>query len=268
MIVKESALKVELCIILLLFFLLNPFSRIAFGEEPGRKDVVALYRKLVEVLKDEQSANKKWIDWQKEKAQINQEILKLKLKAQYLRFRQKQLDEYIATVKKRIQDLEEKKAESEKFKVELEPYLYEVVAKLKDFIHSDLPFFQNEREDRISFLEDTLADYELSVSEKLRRVLQAIIVEAQYGRTCDVTDELITLSNGEEPVYVRQVRIGRVGLFYITPDSKNCGFYDLNSRAWKHVPDYTKRNVLMAADIIEGKKRAKWIDLPLQGRKQ
>ncbi len=267
---SKAVFITELCIILLLLCLFpsGRFSEIAFCEKPSEGDAVNLYKELVRTLQDEQSASKEWMTWQEEKARINQELLKLKLKEHYLKFRRKQLDGYIATVKKRIQELERKKAESETFKDKLEPYLYEVVARLKDFVRSDLPFFQGEREDRISFLESTLADYELSVSEKLRRVLQAVIVEAQYGKTCDVTDELISLPDEKEPVYVRRVRIGRVGLFYITPDSRECGFYDLNVRSWKRVSDYTKRNVLTAADIIEGKKRARWVELPLKGRKQ
>lgn len=257
---EEKALRLKIKLLSVCSLLTVLMTTSLCKPEDGKPS--QLYQDFVKTLKAEQAANEKWLKWQKEKSQLNEEILRLKLKIRYLQFKNKQLDNYINTVSDKINVLEQNKKEYETLKMQLEPYLNEVVEKLEAFIKEDLPFFAQERTERIAFIRSTLNDYELSLSEKTRRILQAVIVEAKYGNTSDVTDQFLQLKEGTEPFYVRTLRIGRIGLFYLTPDSSACGMYDRSSKSWKPVSDHIKHNVQRAADIVEGKKRAKWIELP------
>ncbi len=60
-------------------------------------------------------------------------------------------------------------------------------------IDGDQPFLTEERRRRVDTLDTLLADPGVTVSEKFRKTMEALMVEAEYGRTIEVYQDTITV---------------------------------------------------------------------------
>lgn len=122
---------------------------------------------------------------------------------------------------------------------EIMPLMLRMVDTLEEFIKLDVPFLPEERAERITKLREELGNAESSVAEKYRRVLEAYQVEAEYGRTLETYRG--DLQFGEVIRAVDFLRVGRVGLYYVTLDDGQAGFWNTRARQWQSVGgDYLK----------------------------
>ena len=145
--------------------------------------------------------------------------------------------------------------------MELEPYLVQVSERLRQEVDEDLPFLPQERKNRLAFIDQSLTEYGVDLSERLRRVLEALTVEASYGTSVHVTDREIEVQ--ETPTMVETVRIGRVGLFYVTPDGNSAGIWDAQEKTWKPLARETAAELKKTVDIIQGRRAAELVRLPV-----
>jgi hypothetical protein len=118
---------------------------------------------------------------------------------------------------------------------EIVPLMLRMVKSLDEFVGLDLPFLPEERHNRIKQLEALMDRADVSVGEKYRRVLEAYQIEMDYSRTIEATRG--ELHSGDQPRTVDFLRIGRVGLYYLTLDRKEAGFWNNSSGAWEVLPD-------------------------------
>lgn len=125
-----------------------------------------------------------------------------------------------------IASLEAQIGQLEQTAASLEPLLERMYRELDAFVDADAPFLAAERGDRLARLEGLLAG-EGNVSEKLRRMLEAIQIELEYGRTLGTYSGV--LDDGRPAEFVH---VGRVALFYRTVDGSETGYWDLTSRSW------------------------------------
>ena len=88
----------------------------------------------------------------------------------------------------------------------LEPYLDEVIERLAGFIEQDLDFLTEERNMRLQFISDSVNDYHITMSEKLNRVLEALTVETEYGRSVEVIPETLEIEFLQNLVFVIGIR--------------------------------------------------------------
>ena len=73
---------------------------------------------------------------------------------------------------------------------------------------------------------------DVSLAEKYRRVLEAYQVETEYGRTIEAYQDEIVLEDATRTVNF--LRIGRVGLYYLTLDGKEAGVWE---QGWHTLDD-------------------------------
>jgi len=106
--------------------------------------------------------------WQAEQTAMNEEIRQLKSESIWLTFQEKKYSRYVNATQAKVAELERAKLELEQIESGLEPYLFDLVDRLKAFVDTDLPFLREERAKRLAFLQQSLDDHTLSVSEKLR----------------------------------------------------------------------------------------------------
>jgi hypothetical protein len=199
--------------------------------------------------------------WSAEKEAIIGELLDLKTRLEWNRFQNRKYRAYVDQKAEEVSDLETQEQKLARMRMELEPYLADVVAELKDRIASDAPFLIEERSRRVAFLEKSLVDPDLNLGERLRRVLEALQVEAGYGNSVETEERELELDG--EPTLVNLARIGRVGLFYTTNDRKHAGRWDRASKSWQPVSDDYLPDILRTMEIIQQKRAAKLVDLPL-----
>ena len=71
---------------------------------------------------------------------------------------------------------------------------------------------------------------DVSVAEKFRKVMEAYQIEMDYGTPSNGTASHSTLEDGSTRDY-NMLRIGRIGLYFQSDDTKITGRWDNGSRA-------------------------------------
>lgn len=144
---------------------------------------------------------------------------------------------------------------------QLEPYLNEVVRRLRNFVQADLPFLPEERSKRLASLEQVMADYHLNPAEKLRRILEALQVEAGYGRSTGIEQRFLDLHG--KPTKVHLLRLGRVALYYLTPDGQQGGRYDRKTGRWEALSGDSVAEVKAALQMVDKTRTMQLVNLPV-----
>ena len=106
------------------------------------------------------------------------------------------------------------------------------------------------------------SDHKIDDEEKFRKVIEAYQKEADYGKTIENYPGYITLNNNQ--VAVDFFRLGRLGLFYRTPDGNETGFWNLESNNWLHEGSSLDTNIKAALDISNRQSPPNFITLPLK----
>jgi hypothetical protein len=114
------------------------------------------------------------------------------------------------------------------------PLMAQMVKSLGQFVELDLPFLLKERRKRVTFLETLLERSDVTVAEKLRRVLEAYEIENDYGRTIETYKDSLELDGASREVDF--LRIGRIALLYQSVDGKVYGMWDREKKAWVSLP--------------------------------
>jgi hypothetical protein len=168
-----------------------------------------------------------------------------------------QIEQQLRSQQAEIATLEQEIAALDATALDVQPLLQRMFAELEQFVGADVPFFQDERTQRIERLRELMARVDASASEKFRRLVEAYQIEMEYGRT--MTAYKGTLSDGREAEFVR---LGRVSLLYRTVDGAESGYWDNQQRTW--VPDEDSASAIEEAlAIAKEEKAADLITVPV-----
>jgi len=243
--------------ILLLSIILLCFFSNAYAEVTPS----ALQKSMEKTLEAGQKSQKQADSWAGERTGILNKIREQKNMKLWLAHQQEKYKIYIKKQEKTISDLENRKKDVEKIKMNLEPFLDDIWVRLEKFIENDMPFLAEERKKRLTFLKDSLDDYHLDISEKTKRAFEALQVEAGYGTSIEKTEESIEINN--RPVRVELFRLGRAAIFYLTPDKKQAGRFNRETDKWEPLPDMYVREIRRAVEIAEKKRTPLLLNLPV-----
>ena len=128
-------------------------------------------------------------------------------------------------------------------------------------IDDSLPFLMTERCQRLEKLNNLLATPKVSISEKYRKVMEALLVEAEYGFTIEARQETIEIAGQKRLVNI--FRLGRLSLFYQSLDRKECGFYNVAEKLWQPLKAKYNHDIHCALAIAAKQQPAEIISLPL-----
>ena len=244
-------------ILILLHFL---FALIVVQEGRGT-DLDWIQKKVESTIDLRQETQKKEDTWAKKKAELIAKYRSLKKNRDYLIKVRNRTEKLLRAKKAKIEEIKRRMKESARIREELQLYLESVLTQLKDLIGRGLPFLLKERRERISSIEETLSDPEKGAAEKYRRVMEALQIEAEYGRTVEAYQETIDL-NGQK-VLVDILRVGRLSLFFQTPDGKLVGQYDRIKERWSLLPSKYCREIEKAIEIARRERTVELTRLPL-----
>jgi hypothetical protein len=244
-------------IVLIAVVLLLIVQPAAFGKAKPKK----VQEKMAGAIEREAQAQKKADDWSVSKEDLINEIRDLKTRVTWLQYQRQKHETYVQGLKDNIAQLEAKKLEARKVREQLEPYLEEVVDRLEKFIVADLPFLSEERQQRLMFLRNTMNDYHLSLGEKLRRVFEALQVEATYGKM--VTASEATLDIGGSETQVTILRLGRVAMFYQSLNGEKIGRWNREAKKWEPLSKDFERDIRRALEMARRERSVQLIQLPL-----
>ncbi|MBF2755694.1 MAG: DUF3450 domain-containing protein [Gammaproteobacteria bacterium AqS3] len=150
---------------------------------------------------------------------------------------------------------------------QITPLMDKMINALEQFINLDLPFHEDERAGRIEFVRNALANPQVSASEKLRQVLSAYTVEAEYGRKIDTYRQKIEMPDGVERE-VDILRVGRVSLMYLTTDEGAAGYYNRASKRWEELPDSMRNDIRKGLRIAKKQAAVDLMMIPVDAAKE
>ncbi|SEK63711.1 DUF3450 domain-containing protein [Halomonas daqiaonensis] len=136
-----------------------------------------------------------------------------------------------------------------------------LISRLQAWVSRDLPFLKEERLARAGSLEAGLADLEASAAEHLDRILAAWRTELDYGRELDAWRG--TLNDGDARREVDFLRLGRVGLYYLTPDGRRGGVWRADADRWEALDEAGRMELRHGLRIARDQRAPELLTLPI-----
>lgn len=125
------------------------------------------------------------------------------------------------------------------------PLINKMVDSLEKFINIDTPFLKNERMARIERIKTVLTRADVTVAEKYRVVLEAYLIENEYGKT--IESYLGSLDEKQ----VEFFRFGRVALFALTLDRSKAFRYDDTKSSFVPLEDSNTNELIKAIKVAK-----------------
>ena len=172
-----------------------------------------------------------------------------------------QLQVLVSTQRVELADYERKFDEIEVTKRRILPLIVRMIDVLEEFVDIDIPYLERERTQRIAALRELMQRPEVPTSEKYRRVSEAYQIELEYGHTIEAYEGEVDF--GGETRTVAFLRFGRLGLYYMTLDGVEIGYWDNGADEWRELGDEYRQPLDRAIRIARKQLPPDLIRLPV-----
>ncbi len=172
-----------------------------------------------------------------------------------------QMEKQISNQGLEMQDLSESIDNVTVIERQITPLMLRMIDALKQFVELDVPFLLEERQDRVTNLEELMDVSDVAVSEKFRSVIEAYQTENEYGRTIETYKGELSIEG--EVREVEFLKIGRVGLYYQTMDGEHSGIYDQVSGDFVTLDDKYRSQILQGLRIAKRQAAPDLLRLPV-----
>ncbi|MBW2087625.1 MAG: DUF3450 domain-containing protein [Deltaproteobacteria bacterium] len=199
--------------------------------------------------------------WAEKRIRLQDEYEKLEDEIERMTAANQELKKSVAARHASIAALEQKITKIERITNEVRPFLEQTYDRLARFLKEDVPFLRHERNRRIVTLRRVLDDSGVSVSEKFRKVMEAIFIEAEYGNTVEVYQERICIDG--KNIQADIFRLGRISLFFQSLDRKTAGYYDPVVLSWRKLPNRYNREINAAMEMGAKRRPVDLLNLPI-----
>lgn len=179
-----------------------------------------------------------------------------------LRVYNAQLEKQIANQLKEMQSINDSIEKVTVIERQIVPLMLSMIDGLKQFVELDVPFLQDERQERIANLDSLMERADVSVAEKFRKVLEAYQIENEYGRTIEAYRGNLDVGGSQREVDF--LRIGRVSLMYQTDDAKFSGIWNKDSQQWEPLTDQYRSAIRDGLRIARKEVAPNLLKLPVE----
>tara|TARA_Y100000385_G_scaffold291337_1_gene368709 strand:- start:3302 stop:4048 length:747 start_codon:yes stop_codon:yes gene_type:complete len=163
--------------------------------------------------------------------------------------------EEIASIKDQLDSLDS-------INIDILPLLKRMVDSLSKFISLDIPFLIDERTQRLIDLDALILRADITTAEKFRKIFEAYQIEAKFGKTIEVYQGFLQIEGNEKAV--DYFRLGRLGLFYRTPNGSETGYWNSIDKNWVNVGSSLDDEIKAALDIGNRQAPPNFISLPIK----
>ncbi len=132
---------------------------------------------------------------------------------------------------------------------------------LQQFVALDAPFLEQERQLRIQGLQEMMDRSDVDLAEKYRRLIEAYMIETDYGRT--IESYTGTMQVDDKKNTVDFLRFGRLGLYYLTLDGDQAGYWMRKEKRWETLPDSYRSSILQGLRIAKKQAAPDLLRLPV-----
>ncbi len=137
------------------------------------------------------------------------------------------------------------------------------IAVLESLIAADLPFLLDQRRARVDELRRALDDSPLESAGQAERLLGAWRQELAYGREIDSWRGLLV---GDDRREVDYLRLGRVGLYFLTPDGREGGVWSREESRWEALEGSALAELRKGIAIARERRAPELLALPVSIR--
>jgi hypothetical protein len=141
------------------------------------------------------------------------------------------------------------------------PLMLRMVSALEQFVALDIPFLPRERAERLQFVLEAIDRVDVTVAEKFRQVLEAYLIELEFGRTIEAYTGTVDVDG--QTLEVDFLRVGRIGLYYQTLDGLQSARWDVQSRRWEHLAAADRNPIREAIRVARKLTAPNLLTLPL-----
>lgn len=152
-------------------------------------------------------------------------------RAESLEIYNQQLKRLVASQEEEIVSIQAQTDQIETIETGALPFMIKMTETLEELVNADVPFLRSERLERVEALRSLIDRADVSAGEKYRRIMEAYVVEAEYGHTIEAYRGDLVI--GDEVRSVDFLRFGRVGLYYQTLDGKESGRWNAKAGQWE-----------------------------------
>lgn len=200
-----------------------------------------------ETLAVQQQSQQRADAWQAQRLTLVAQLTTLQQQQQQLQNKKTVLTQRVDAQRQAIEQLTRTINESKRLTDEMLPFLSETWQLLTQQIGHDLPFLQYERQTRLDHLNTALADPQLAVGEKFRRLMETLRVESEYGRDIEVVQQSLLIEGRD--LLMNQLRIGRLALFAQSLDGEQSVIYDMATQSWQPIDRQYNRELGRAIEM-------------------
>lgn len=172
-----------------------------------------------------------------------------------------QMAKLVTSQQRELEDLQQQIDSLDESELAALPMLGDMLQGLELLVEQDLPFFPEEREERLAKLRDTLDRADVSLAEKYRQLLDAYQVEVEYGRVLEAyRGQLRTETSSSDVVFLK---LGRTALYYQSLDGRQSALWDSESQRWKALPESANQGIQQAIQLARKQVVPDLLTLPL-----
>jgi len=243
----RGAIALALCLYSMMLYASDPLPKIIQTHREGNQAEVDVQREI-DALSDRRRALFEEYDT------LSRELNALSSNNAQL---QRRLDDQGQQRQVREQALEE----LTKTRQEIEPLLLDMVGWLEQLAHADLPYRVQERQQAMVALQRDLDRGDLDLGARYERVLGHYSDAMARGREVDV-------DSGPSPDHPEHVvdflKVGRLALYYQSPDGQRGGFWDAEGQQWDRLNKSENVALMRALRIVRQEMPPDLLRLPLQ----
>lgn len=217
---------------------------------------------LAKDLNDQAVSSQKKIDsaTAKTKAML-EEYQQLMLDSDFHETQKNQLLNALEQQRQKKQSLQQQLQQIQQTEKRLAPLLLSMVQALERFILLDVPFHHQKRIDSVLVLRERILDPALTLADRFQLVMEAFQIELDYGYSLEAYRDQIAWQGEQRSVEC--LRIGRLALYFVTPDGNTVGIWNRGEKRWQLLsPDY-RRPILDGIKVAKGLVAPELLPLPL-----
>lgn len=131
------------------------------------------------------------------------------------------------------------------------PVMEKMIDGIEQSVALDIPFLMEERNKRIADLHEIMERSDVTVAEKFRKVMEAYQIENDYGTSVDYYTESLTIDGATRSF--NMLRVGRIGLYFQSDDTKITGLWNNETRQWEidnSARNEVRKGLRMARQLI------------------
>lgn len=216
----------------------------------------------VNFLHKEGQASQRKIDHLKQQAlSASDEYLDNERQADLLQAYNNQLRKQLTSQTAEINALEQQLLSLADTRHAVIPMLSNMISNLEAFVAQDLPFLPHERAQRIEKLNALLERADLSLAEKYRQILEAYMVEIDYGRTLEAYPGTLNAAGNTREVTF--LRLGRTALYYQTLNGLQSGLWQPEQQRWEELSKAQSLTLQKAIQVARQQAVPTLLSLPL-----